>query len=49
MGFPCSDIFSILSFLLAGAKSCQLFEYDLLATSKRSKETKNKNHVSSKL
>ena len=39
MGFPIGDLFSIRSFLLAGAQTCQLFENDLMATRKRSKET----------
>ena len=39
MGFPIGDLFSIRSFLLAGAQTCQLFENDLMATHKRSKET----------
>ena len=39
MGFPIGDLFSIRSFLLAGAQTCQLFENDLMATNKRSKET----------
>ena len=39
MGFPIGDLFSIRSFLLAGAQTCQLFENDLMATCKRSKET----------
>ena len=37
--FSHSDIFSIGSFLLADAQTCQLFENDLMATHKRSKET----------
>ena len=39
MGFPIGDLISITDFLLAGAKTCQLFENDLMATRKRSKET----------
>ena len=39
MGFPIDDIFSIRSLLLAGMQTCQLFENDLMATRKRSKET----------
>ena len=39
MGFPIGDLFSIISFLLAGVQTCQLFENDLMATCKRSKET----------
>ena len=38
MGFPISNLFSIRSFLLAGAQTCKLFENDLMATGKRSKE-----------
>ena len=38
MGFPIGDLFSIRSFLLAGAQTCQLFGNDLIATDKRSKE-----------
>ena len=38
MGFPIGDLFSIISFLSAGAQTCQLFENDLMATHKRSKE-----------
>ena len=30
MGFPIGDLFSIRSFLLAGAQACQLFENDLM-------------------
>ena len=39
MGFPIGGISSIRSFLLAGTQTCQLFENDLMATRKRSKET----------
>ena len=39
--FPIGDLFSIRSFLLAGAQTCQLFENELMATCKRSKETKS--------
>ena len=39
MGFPMGDLFNIEYFLLAGVQTCQLFENDLMATSKRSKET----------
>ena len=39
MGFPIGDLSSIRFFLLAGAKTCQLFKCDLMATCKRSKET----------
>ena len=39
MGFHIGDPFSISSFLLTGAQTCQLFENDLMATGKRSKET----------
>ena len=39
MGFPIAYLFSIRSVLLAGAQTCELFEYDLMATCKRSKET----------
>ena len=39
MGFSIGDLLSIRSFLLAGVHPCQLFENDLLATCKRSKET----------
>ena len=39
MGFPIGDLFSIRSFSLAGAQTYQLFENDLMATHKRSKET----------
>ena len=39
MGFLIGDLFSIRSFSLAGAQTCQLFENDLMATHKRSKET----------
>ena len=38
MGLPIGDPMSIRSFLLAGAHACQLFENDLMATCKRSKE-----------
>ena len=34
-GFPIVNLFSIRSFLLAGAQACQLFENDLMATCKR--------------
>ena len=39
MGFPIGDLLSIRSFILAGVHACQLFESDLKATYKRSKET----------
>ena len=39
MGLPTSDLFSIRSFLIAGAQTGQLFENDLMAIRKRSKET----------
>ena len=38
MGFPIGDLFRRRSFLLGGAQTCQLFENDLMATCKRSKE-----------
>ena len=38
MDFTVGDLFSIRSFLLAGVQTCQLFEIDLMATRKRSKE-----------
>ena len=38
IGFPTGDIFSTISFLLASAQTCQMFENDL-ATRKTSKET----------
>ena len=38
MGFPIGDLFSIKS-VLADAQACHLFENDLMATCKRSKET----------
>ena len=41
MSFSIDDLFSIRSFLLAGAQTCHLFEIDLMATHKRSKETKS--------
>ena len=41
MGFPIVDLSSIRSFLLAGSQTCQLFENDLMATRKWSKETKS--------
>ena len=44
MGFPIGDLFSIISFLLAGAQTGQLFENYLMATRKRSKET-NSNFI----
>ena len=44
MGFPIGDLFSIRSFLLAGAQTGQLFKNDLMATHKRSKET-NSNSI----
>ena len=39
MAFTIGDLLSIRSFLLAGVQTCQLFENDLMATRKRSKET----------
>ena len=39
MGFLIGDLLSIRSFLFAGVHPCQLFENDLMATRKRSKET----------
>ena len=39
MGFPIGDLLSIISFNIEGAHACQLFENDLMATCKRSKET----------
>ena len=39
MGFPIGNLLSIGYFLLADAQTCQLFENDLMATRKRSKET----------
>ena len=39
MGFPIGDLFSFRYVLLASAQSCQLFENDLMAIHKRSKET----------
>ena len=39
MSFPIGDLFSIISFLIAGAQTCLSFENDLMATCKRSKET----------
>ena len=39
MGFPIADFLSIGYFLLAVVHACQLFENDLMATCKRSKET----------
>ena len=39
MDFPIGNLFSIISFLLADAQACQLFENDLMDTCKRSKET----------
>ena len=41
MGFPIGDILSIRSFSLTSAQTCQLFENDLKATRKKSKETKS--------
>ena len=38
-GFSIADLLRIRSFLLAGGQACQLFENDLMATCKRSKET----------
>ena len=39
MGFSIGDLFSIRYSLLAGVQTCQLFENDLMAAPKRSKET----------
>ena len=39
MGSPIGDLLNIRSFLLAGTHACQLFENNLMATCKRSKET----------
>ena len=39
MCFPIGNLLSIRYILLAGAQACQLFENDLMATCKRSKET----------
>ena len=39
MGFSIGDLFHIRSVLLVGAQTCQLFENDLMAACKRSKET----------
>ena len=39
MGFPIGYLFSIQSFLLVCAQTCKMFENDLMATLKRSKET----------
>ena len=39
MGFPIGYLCSIWSNLLASAQTCQLFENELVATLKRSKET----------
>ena len=39
MDFPIGDLLSTRSFLFASAQTCQLFENDLMATRKRSKET----------
>ena len=39
MGFLICDLLNISSLLLAGARACQLFQNDLMATSKRSKDT----------
>ena len=39
MGFPIGHLFSIRSFLLVGAQISLFLENNLLATSKRSKET----------
>ena len=44
MGFPIGDILSIRSFLLASIQTCQLFDNDLMATRKMSKET-NSNFI----
>ena len=44
MGFPVGDLFSIISLVLAGVQTCHLFENDLMATRKRSKETKFQLH-----
>ena len=40
MGFPIGDLWSIRSFWLAGTQTYQLFENNLKATRKWSKETK---------
>ena len=39
MVFTIGDLFSLRSFLLTFARTCQLFKNDLMATGKRSKET----------
>ena len=39
MGYPIGDLLGIMSFLFEGAHACQLFENDIMATCKRSKET----------
>ena len=39
MFFSIGDLLNIGSFLLAGMHTCKLFENDLMATCKRSKET----------
>ena len=39
MGFSIGALLSIRNILLSGVQTCQLFENDILATSKRSKET----------
>ena len=41
MWFPIGDFWSIRSFYLAGSQTCQLFENNLMATHKWSKETKS--------
>ena len=41
MGFPIGDLWGIRYFLLAGSQTCQLFENELMATRKWSKETKS--------
>ena len=41
MGFLKGNLFSISSLLLAGAQTCPLFEHDLMAARKSSKETKS--------
>ena len=39
MGFPIGNLLNIRYFLFAGWQTCKLFENDLMATHKRSKET----------
>ena len=41
MGFPIGDLWSIRYFYLAGSQTCQLFENELMATRKWSKETQS--------